>query len=97
MQRQFTIELRVDYEDKDKHEVMRKAVAAAARHVYATALLMNDQVKPQIAIFSDDFFQGHEDLKLLDDVIADGIAMIEETTQDGSGVSQELLDAASGS
>lgn len=93
MQRQFTIELRVDYEDKDKHDVMRKAVAAAARHVYATALLVKDQVTPQIAVFSDDFFQGHDDIKLMSDVIAEGIEQIEETSGEGSGVSQEMMEA----
>jgi hypothetical protein len=91
MQRQFTIELRVDYADNGKNEAMRKALQAAARHVYATACLLKDGVMPQIAIFSDDFFQGHEEIKLLEDSIQQGIdALGGETDQ---GVSAELAGA----
>lgn len=95
MQRQFTIEVRVDYTDKDKNEAMRTALAAAARHVFATAVLLADGVKPTIAIFSDDFFQGHEEIALMQDVIRDGVDSISggEEAQD-NGVSSELAAAA---
>lgn len=92
MQRQFNIELRVDYEDGDKNEEMKKACAHAARHMFATAQLLADGVKPQIAIFSDDFYQGVEEIKLLDDTIQQGIDAIgqQDTTET---VSSELLGA----
>lgn len=92
--RQFTIELRVNYADADKNEVMRKACAAAARHVFATANLLADGVKPDIAIFSDDWFAGKEEISLMQDVIQQGL---DET--DGSApkaeapVSSELMAA----
>ena len=92
MQRQFTIELRVDYADDGKNEVMRKALQAAARHVYATAQLLKDGVAPQIAVFSDDFFSGHSEIALLEDTIAQGV----EATggvQEGDKVSSELMAA----
>lgn len=94
MQRQFTIELRVDYADQEKNEAMRKALQQAARHVYATATLLADGVKPQIAIFSDDFFTGHETIALLEDTIAKGLEQINEQPGDSDGVSSELLAAA---
>lgn len=72
--------------------MMRQALQHAARHVYAQATLLSDGVKPQVAVFSDDFFSGHEEIKLLDDVIAQGLdatnmAGTEET------VSSELMAA----
>jgi hypothetical protein len=90
MQRQFTIELRVDYADNGKNESMRAAVAAAARHVYATAALLADATKPQIACFSDDYFTGHEEIKALEDTISDGKTEIGGGTEE---VSRELLTA----
>lgn len=92
--RQFTIELRVNYADADKNEVMRKACAAAARHVFATANLLADGVKPDIAIFSDDWFAGKEEISLMQDVIQQGL---DETGANGNAseasVSSELMAA----
>lgn len=95
--RQFTIELRVNYADADKNEVMRKACAAAARHVFATANLLADGVKPDIAIFSDDWFAGKEEISLMQDVIQQGLDETSSTAQDGEvGVSSELMQAVMG-
>lgn len=91
MQRQFTIELRVDYEDADKNETMRKACQAAARHVYATATLIADGVKPQIAIYADDFFSAHQEIELLEDTIQQGIDASQ--LKDEDPVSSELMAA----
>lgn len=91
MQRQFTIELRVDYADNEKNDAMRTALQAAARHVYATATLLADAVKPQIAIFSDDFFAGHEQITLLEDTIQAGKDQIGGEKE--TPVSDELLGA----
>lgn len=93
MQRQFTIELRVDYADQGKNDAMRLALQQAARHVYATGVLLADGVKPQIAVFSDDFFTGHEAIALLDDTVAQGISEIGGPDAD-NGVSDELMAAA---
>lgn len=96
MQRQFTMELRVDYADAEKNEVMKTALKAAARHVYATAVLLADNgVKPQIAVHSDDFFSGHEEIKMLDDTIAQGLEETKETVEEAD-VSDDLLKAAAG-
>lgn len=76
MQRQFNIELRVDYADNDKNETMKTALQRAARHIMATAALLADGVKPAIAIYSDDFFSGHEDIALMEDTISQGIALV---------------------
>lgn len=91
MQRQFTVELRVDYADNEKNDAMKKALAHAARHIYATAVLLADGVKPQVAVFSDDFFSGHEEIKLLDDVIQQGLDETNETPTEE--ISSELMGA----
>lgn len=96
MQRQFTIELRVDYADNDKNAAMQEAVQRAARHVLATAALLADGVKPQIAAFSDDFFTGHKEIAVLEDTIAKGRQEISGGGIDPAadeGVSSELLGA----
>jgi hypothetical protein len=95
MQRQFTIELRVDFADSEKLGPLKQVLQQAARHAYATAQLISDNPKStQIAIFSDDFFTGHEEIKLLDDVIQQGLDQTGEDSSGGSeGVSSELLAA----
>lgn len=95
MRYQFTIELRVDYEDKGKNDVMRKAVGQAARHMFSTAALLSDKIPPDIAIFTDDFFTGAQEIKMMDDVIVTGNNQLTEAGSDDSSenVSQELLDA----
>ena len=64
MQRVLTLELRVDYRDKEKLDLMKDIMADAARRVYAASAILSDNIKPQVAIFSDDFFQTHEELSM---------------------------------
>lgn len=94
MQRQFTIELRVDYQDEGKNEAMQEAVKRAARHVLATAALLADGVKPQIAAFSDDFFTGHKEISVLEDTIATGKQQLGGEAEET--VSSELVAALAG-
>ena len=95
MQRQFTIELRVDFADSDKLEPLKQTLQQAARHAFATAKLISDNpASTQIAIFSDDFFSGHEEIALLDDTILQGLDQIGETSG-SEAISSELMEAAS--
>lgn len=98
MQRQFTIEIRVDCPDAEKLEVFREVMRSAGQNVYAHAMLLGGQSKPQIAIFSDDFFDGHVDIKLFENRIAEGEAALKAAgdTSEEQGVSAELLAAVSG-
>lgn len=93
MQRQFTIELRVDFADSEKLEPLKETLQQAARHAYATAMLISDNPKAtQIAIYSDDFFTGHQTIALLTDTIQEGLdATGNETGADT--VSSELMAA----
>lgn len=97
MQRQFTIELRVDFADPGKLEALKQTLQQAARHTYATAQLLSDTPKTtQIAIYSDDFFTGHETIALLDDTIQQGLDAIGSEESGDTGISSELLGAMNG-
>lgn len=91
MQRQWTIEARADFDDPDKNEVITKAIQQAARHVHATLALLADSQQPQVVAFSDDFFSGHQEISLLEDVIGKGLAV---STEVEAPISSELLEAA---
>jgi hypothetical protein len=96
MQRQFTVELRVDFADQDKLPALKQVLQQCARHAFATAQLLSDSPKTtQIAIFSDDFFSGHEEIKLLDDTIQQGLDQIEETSG-AETLSSDLIGAMNG-
>lgn len=95
MQRTYTLELRVDYADPGKKEPMQEAVRRAGAHLLATANLICDSgTKPQIAGWADDYFDGHEEISILPDTIAQGLQQIGAPEGDTmEGVSDELLAA----
>lgn len=64
MERVFTLELRVDHSDTKMFELYHSIIAEAARKVYGASALLKENIKPQVAIFSDDFFQTHEEINL---------------------------------
>ena len=89
-QRQFTIELRVDYADEEKNAIMNMQLARQARHLLATATLLSDGQTPTIAAFSEDFFIGKAEIDLMLDAIGEGV---KDMKAGEDSVSQELLDA----
>jgi hypothetical protein len=91
MQRQFTIELRVDFADPEKLGPLKNVLQQAARHAFATAQLISDNPKStQIAIYSDDFFSGHETIALLEDTIQQGLDATGEDSSGSESISSEL-------
>lgn len=82
-QRLFTIEVRCDFKDPlpgehDPIELMKKVVQQAARQVYSSSALVSERVRPEIVIYSHDWFKGHADIPLYDDDIARGDKAITE-------------------
>lgn len=63
-QKTYTIELKVNFTEEGKHDVMREALRDAARTVLTTAMMLADKGKPQVALHSSDFFYGNEALTL---------------------------------
>lgn len=97
MQRQFTIELRVDFADPGKLKPLQQVLQQAARHAFATAQLISDNPKStQIAIYSEDWFSGHETISLLEDTIQQGLDATGGADSNGGSVSSELLSAVNG-
>ena len=66
----FTIELRVDFEEKseEKDAIMLEAAKAAAKHLYTTALLISGKRKPDIGMHTSDMFAGSEEISLAEDL-----------------------------
>lgn len=63
--RTYTIELRADFQDEDKYEIMLADVREKAREILTTALLLKDKREPQISLQSGDMFEVNKDLELL--------------------------------
>lgn len=66
--RTLTIELRFDADEDDKHEVLREAAKAAAKHLFTNALLISTKRRPQIAMYTSDMFAGQEEISLAADL-----------------------------
>ena len=65
--RTFKIELRVDYDDPEKDEIMREACRAACREMLATAHLISERDRqPRIALSSKDFFEADNDIDIME-------------------------------
>lgn len=62
----WTIELRVDFNDASKNKLMEHAIRAMAKEVLATAQLLADNRKPEIAISTSDMFVGSEEIALFE-------------------------------
>lgn len=63
-QKTYTIELKVNFTEEGKHDVMKDAARDAARTLLTTAMMLADKGKPQVALHSSDFFYGNEALTL---------------------------------
>lgn len=94
MQRQWTIEARADFADKEKNDAIDQAFKVAAAHINATLQLLSDGQKPNVVVFSDDFFAGHQDIDWLGDPLGKAIAEHGGSkTGDAPEVSDQMLAA----
>jgi hypothetical protein len=94
MQQRFTIELNVDVQDATLSDTVLSVVQAAARHMYAALVL--GPFKPQVVLYSNDFFMSHEQIASLEDTIQKGQDMLAKEGQNASEeteVSDEMLAA----
>lgn len=66
MRRTYQIELKIDFDDESRHDELVPALQRAAQKLLTQATLLADtQRKPQVAIRSEDFFLGNDDINLL--------------------------------
>lgn len=95
MQRQFAIELRVEYMDADKYEQIKKILRRTADELHANAALLADMQQPLVAITGTDFFEGFEDIKRWkeQEKLASRLEPSEVVHEEVEQPSAELLDA----
>lgn len=65
MTREWRIEIRTTHEDKSKDEAFKQALIIAAAQIYAKAGLLADRVKPDIALYCDDWFGDNQQINVL--------------------------------
>lgn len=63
----WTIELRVDFDGKEKNEIMLLACRSAAKGLITTANLICDGRKPDIALTTSDMFIGAQEISMFED------------------------------
>ena len=72
MQDQITIELRVDFADKDKIPELVKIACSMARTLVANVQLLGPTCKPECVVFTDNFMSGAEKVDIYADLIGAG-------------------------
>lgn len=63
--RTYTIELRADFVDPEKYDLLMQMMREKAREIMAVAILMQDKRKPQISLQSGDMFERERDLEII--------------------------------
>lgn len=90
MQRQWTIEVRADFNDAEKNDAITECVRQHAVAINATVVLIKDNGQvPQTVCYSDDFFTGHDDIALLENKL--GKALETQAEETGLTVSDEMM------
>jgi hypothetical protein len=64
--RTYTIDLKIDFEDNTRHEIATKMMRKAARNILTQSNLIADGRPPQVALRSEDFFEGTDELGVVD-------------------------------
>lgn len=65
--RTYTIELRADFIDESKHEILLGMAREKARELMTCAVLLKDKREPQVAFQTGDLFEGNKELELISD------------------------------
>ena len=67
----YKLELKVDFQDEDKYKIIEQQLERAAREILAVAVIIQEKRKPQIALHSEDFFKGNEELEIVSEEMAE--------------------------
>ena len=65
--RKWRIEIKVDFDDDNKHTAYGKAVKREAKVLLATAMLLRDKRDPQIVVSYDSVFIPREAIEMAGD------------------------------
>lgn len=81
----YTIDIKIDFDDDNRHKVMLHIARKAARQLLTQASLLADNRQPQVGITTDDFFEGGTKEALMDlKELGDGIIEDEPTNEAAS-------------
>lgn len=78
----YTIEIRVDFKNEENFPIFQQAVQQAAHMLYAQSDLLGEVIKPEMVVYSHDYFTGHKDIGLFDNDILKGVKAI--SSHDGA-------------
>ncbi|QIG66884.1 hypothetical protein EVB41_054 [Rhizobium phage RHph_TM3_14A] len=62
--RTYTLELRADFDNDEKYELVLEMVREKARELLAAALMLKDRREPEIALSHGDMFERNKDLQI---------------------------------
>lgn len=63
--RTYSLDLRIDFNDKARHDDIKKAMRRAAKQLFTQASLLSDGRTPEVALRSEDFFEGTSDIEVV--------------------------------
>lgn len=65
--REYSIKVRVEFDDETKYDMMPGILKVAARKLLTQTTMVADTRRPQVMIESESFVVGHDKISLLDD------------------------------
>lgn len=63
----YRIELKMDFSDDTRHEALLMVTKQYTRDLLASAMLLQDGRAPQVALITDDIFEGTEQISVLEE------------------------------
>ena len=63
----YRIELKMDFNDDTRHEALISVAKQYARDLLASAMLLQDGRPPQVALITDDTFEGMEKISIIEE------------------------------
>jgi hypothetical protein len=63
----YRIELKIDFADDTRHELVEQLVRQYGRDLLSSTMLLQDGRKPLVALVVDDSFVGTEEIELMDE------------------------------
>ena len=61
----YSLDLKIDFEDQTRHAMMEKLLRRLAKQVLTQATLLADGRQPQVALRSEDFFMGNDEIQVV--------------------------------
>lgn len=90
MMKKWVIEVTANFADKDKYPVIDQLARTSAANLFAAVVLIADGQKPDVICYSDDFYDGRNEL----DVFATPVtAPVPRVGTVDAGFSDEFLKA----